>query len=108
MNTPFFIEFTQGKNSYAINLDCVTDIKLEKNESYSSVGINYADRTYTHFEGSEHDMVSLYTKIINGISNMGKCYRCDLGGMKPNSTLPNLDQCVLITENDDSKEIRKL
>ena len=40
MNTPFFIEFTQGKNSYAINLDCVTDIKFEKNDNYSSVGIN--------------------------------------------------------------------
>lgn len=108
MNTPFFIEFTHGKNSYVINLENVINIRMSKNGTCCSVEIKYADRTYSLFEGNEHDMDVLYTKIVKGIAGMGKCYRCDLGGTMPNTQLPNLDQCVLITENDDSKEIRKL
>jgi len=108
MNKPVWIKFGVENETHTINLDNVIDIRFEKNtDKDSSVEIRYADRTYTIFKGGVNAMEAFYNKVVNGVSMVCSFYDCD-NNPQVNGKLPNLDQCVLITENEENKTITKL
>lgn len=107
MNKPVWIKFSVENETHTINLDNVIDIRFEKNtDKDSSVEIRYADRTYTLFKGNEVEMKAVYSKVFDGIRAVCACCDCDTAGVQ--KPLPNLDNCVLITENDGIKTVTNL
>lgn len=109
MEKPIWIKFNVGDESHIINLESVIDIKFNGHCDFcpADIEIRYADRTYTQFKGTRENMTSLYEKIMNAMRCVCTMYDCD-GAAPTAGRLPNLDQCVLISEDNEHKTVTKL